>query len=1179
MATQLFFTSTPSEYGTGNNDANLAGTAIGWLSRALSSSRGGGVTSNSVTSVAGPTNGIEIGSTQKYVWYSQPLDADVTVSGSVTWNLRAAYSSMTSNAAVNGRLEVIDGATGTITLIDQTTRTTEPGTSESAQNFAETPGAGVACKRGDRLRVRVFFDDSVDGNMASGATLTFWYNGTSAAASGDSYLTLTENLTFVSEPAGTTIYPTDTASAVSTASVDREAWTSRGAGVQTDVTNTAAGWTAPIQVTDTAGGTVVDWFTEQLTAFTLGGAARVNARFAVSAGAGANAGYRCEVARVASDGTSPTAWAGALYPVEAVNANEGAKSFLIAGDDLAVSDGQRLRIRFLIDDYGENALAAGGTATLYYAGTSGGASGDTYLTFTQTLTEFSAGTTVTPTTAALVITENIPTVTASNHQSVTPTTATLTSATYAPAVRLGTVITVPTAGGAGYVAAVLADSPVGYWRMGEASGSVLDSIGSSHGTATGTTRDVTGALTTAQDDGAITFNGTSDKVRMGDVLDQTGAVSYELWVKRANTTGVLQYLMNKGAGQPNIVLKADHYITVGEENFDLVLSSTAILNDTNWHHIVFTWTGAAAVDAAKLYVDGVNVGVHQNTATIAGNGSSLSLGAAYVDALYFAGTIDEAAIYNTVLSPTRVLAHYNAGITAGGLVLTTYAPTIRQGIGVIPTTKALALATFAPTVTASNHQSVTPTTAVLTITENVPTVTASNHQSVTPTTSSLALTAFAPVVTATDQQTVTPTTAALLLSAFAPSVTATADQTVIPTSATVVLTGNAPTVTAEADVTVIPGTASVTTTTYAPTVSAAQHVSVIPGTAVLTVTELVPTATVSDHQRVTPATAVLTITEQVPAAQTPSRVVPATAPLATTKFAPTVTTPQTLTAGLKTLTTATFAPTITNPQTYVPAKATLTLSAFAPTVDVTAASTIVIPKATLTATRYAPTVTANQHVMVTPNAATLVTSPQVPTVAASDHQRVTPSTKAVVLTSSAPMVDVSDQQAIVPGRATLAITAYAPTVSASADIAVIPGTKVLQLLGYAPTARVANRATPATTTLVLTTLAPIVTPTLNTLVRPNHNVLTITEYGPVLEISGHAAFTPITAGLLLTTYPPTAETHSITPLPRPIYGFAIVATGPGASVGTAAGGATVRSVEGGSTAVSTSGPSARVRIR
>jgi hypothetical protein len=711
--------------------------------------------------------------------------------------------------------------------------------------------------------------------------------------------------------------------------------------------------------------------------------------------------------------------------------------------------------------------------------------------------------TVTPTTAALIVTRNIPTVTASNHQSVTPTTAALTSATFAPQARTP-ILSTPAAAsltvtrhtptvvtGGAYVAAVLADSPVGYWRMGEASGSVLDSIGSNHGTATGTTRDVTGALTTAQDDGAITFNGTSDKVRMGDVLDQTGAVSYELWVKRANTTGALQYLMNKGAGQPNIVLKADHYITVGEENVDLVLSSTAILNDTNWHHIVFTWTGAAAVDAAKLYVDGVNVGVHQNTATIAGNSSSLSFGAAYVDALYFAGTIDEAAIYNSVLSPARVLAHYNAGI--GPQVAT-------------PTTRALTLATFAPTVAATAHQTLIPTAASLQLGEQVPTVTAG------------------------------------------------------------------------ADVAVIPGTASVTTSTYAPTVTAAQHVSVTPITKALTTSSFVPTATISDHQRVTPTTAVLTITEQVPAAQTPSRVVPATAPLAITKYASQVRTPQTFTPGLKTLTTATFAPTITNPQTYIPAKAALALSAFAPIVDVTAASTIVVPARALTITRHTATVSATAHLSVTPQAAALTVTEFAPTVAATAHQVVIPAVTSLIATRFAPTVTSGANVEVVPNAATLALTKFAPTVSATADAEVIPATKVLQLVGYAPTARVANRATPATKTLVLTTLAPIVTPTLNTLVRPNPNVLTITEYGPVLEISGHAAFEPITAGLLLTTYAPTAETHSITPLPDLIYGFAIVAVGDSAGVGTGNGGATVRS-EGGGTAVLTSGPSARVTIR
>ena len=117
---------------------------------------------------------------------------------------------------------------------------------------------------------------------------------------------LTVRLTFAG--ATTTLYLTDTASAVSTASVDREAWTSRGAGVQTDVTNTTAGWTAPIQMTDTAGGTVVDWFTKPLQAVTLGGLAVANLR-ALESNALANASPRCQVARVDNDGTNATVWA------------------------------------------------------------------------------------------------------------------------------------------------------------------------------------------------------------------------------------------------------------------------------------------------------------------------------------------------------------------------------------------------------------------------------------------------------------------------------------------------------------------------------------------------------------------------------------------------------------------------------------------------------------------------------------------------------------------------------------------------------------------------------------------------------------------------------------------------------------------------------------------------------
>jgi hypothetical protein len=408
MATQLFFrssfTDTLSRWSSGNNDAKLDGTASAWEVRNLRTVRGAGAVNNVTNTVAGATNGVEVataGTAIPLCWVTAPLAADITISGSITWNLRVAESAAQANVAINGRIEKIDGATGAFTLIDQTARTTEiVGATEAANNFSETPAAGVLVKKGDRLRVRIFGDDA--GTMGSGRTFTFWYNGGTAAATGDSYVTLTEDLTFVSEPAGTQVFLTDTSSAVSTASVDREAWTSRGAGVQTDVVNTVNGYTAPIQFTDTAGGTVVDWFTRPLAAFTLGGAARCNLRM-VESNAAASAAASIEIARVAGDGTSPTVWAINNHNEE-IATGELAWSFLASGADLAISDGQRIRIRVRIDDVGSDSAAAlvtGHTVTLYYAGTSGGASGDTYVTFTQTLTEASSGTTATPGVAAV----------------------------------------------------------------------------------------------------------------------------------------------------------------------------------------------------------------------------------------------------------------------------------------------------------------------------------------------------------------------------------------------------------------------------------------------------------------------------------------------------------------------------------------------------------------------------------------------------------------------------------------------------------------------------------------------------------------------------------------------------------------------------------------------------------
>ncbi len=408
MATQLFLdglNNDGADTHRGTNSAKLDGAASGWQPLRLSTARGSGSTfaSNTAT-VTGPTNGVEIVGTASVPneWLSPPVSADVTISGTITANIWAHESAMTANVAINVVIDIIrSDASNTIVQIVKSTNVVELGTSSAAVNFTTgmTSGSYTAqtLNRGDRLRIRVFGDDSTAATMASGATFTIQWRGSTAGAGGDSYVTFTENFSFESAPSGTVIYLTDTASPVSTASVDREAWTARGSGVVNDVTNTAAGFTSPIQVTDTAGGTVVDWFTKQLQAVTLTGMAVANLR-AIESNSAGNASLRLEIARVESDGTSPTVWASWCMSTDAVintvngeiSTIERAETVNVSGDDLAISDGQRLRIRLYIDDFPIAAMGAGHTVTTYYSGTSGGASGDSFITFPVTLTEFTA---------------------------------------------------------------------------------------------------------------------------------------------------------------------------------------------------------------------------------------------------------------------------------------------------------------------------------------------------------------------------------------------------------------------------------------------------------------------------------------------------------------------------------------------------------------------------------------------------------------------------------------------------------------------------------------------------------------------------------------------------------------------------------------------------------------------
>lgn len=168
----------------------------------------------------------------------------------------------------------------------------------------------------------------------------------------------------------------------------QKAWTSRGSGVINYRSDTNTGWVTPLLA--------AEWFTPPLNAFTLTGMAQANIRALTSSGT-SRASMRCEIARVDNDGTNPTVWASwclaTTFPAAVTDSgelgtSEAARTFNVSGDDLAISDGQRLRLRLYVDDGATVAMVDAFTVQTFYNGTSGGASGDSYITLPTAVTEY-----------------------------------------------------------------------------------------------------------------------------------------------------------------------------------------------------------------------------------------------------------------------------------------------------------------------------------------------------------------------------------------------------------------------------------------------------------------------------------------------------------------------------------------------------------------------------------------------------------------------------------------------------------------------------------------------------------------------------------------------------------------------------------------------------------------------
>lgn len=375
-----------------NNTSLLDGSRYGWYPYRLSGERQGvsPVQNEESFAIAGPVNGVEMTSTSGIIeWLSPPLARDVTISGTITINFWTGTSNSAGNQAWNVYIDRVGPDGIVISRIAQSARTTHvtwnPG---ELENFTLSP-TSTDMKRGDRIRVVPYTDDAATGNMVDGFSAYISHGVEVPGAIGDSWVRFTELIVFEEPvtPAGTTLYLIQTAGPDTGSADERLMKTTRGSGVQSTVTNTQAGLlTTPAQLTASAGGSVIEWYSDRLEAFTLSGDVTVNLWMSESA-SGANVSPNVEIAVCDTDGSNAVVF-GAAGRFAEVPTSSTAITWIIAGKTINVAQMQRIRVRVRMADP-VYAMASGFTVSLYFASTSGAVSGDSFIRLSESASVYS----------------------------------------------------------------------------------------------------------------------------------------------------------------------------------------------------------------------------------------------------------------------------------------------------------------------------------------------------------------------------------------------------------------------------------------------------------------------------------------------------------------------------------------------------------------------------------------------------------------------------------------------------------------------------------------------------------------------------------------------------------------------------------------------------------------------
>jgi hypothetical protein len=215
-----------------------------------------------------------------------------------------------------------------------------------------------------------------------------------------------------------------------------------------------------------------------------------------------------------------------------------------------------------------------------------------------------------------------------------------------------------------YSRAVLADTPMFYWRLDESAlATALNAAPAiAHGVAGPTLPD-----------SAINFRAATSYISTSNQFNNPTVYSVEAWIKTITTQGgkIIGFENSQtgaGGGYDRMVYMTNSgQLIFGHwtGNF-LYVTSSASYNDGNWHHVVGTYDGSNM----RLYVDGSQAAATTGAGPQNFSGwwkigyGNLNGWPSAPSSYYFQGSLGEVAVWNsTALTPTQVSNHHNA---AGG---------------------------------------------------------------------------------------------------------------------------------------------------------------------------------------------------------------------------------------------------------------------------------------------------------------------------------------------------------------------------------------------------------------------------------------------------------------------------------------------------------------------------------